>query len=96
VALDRSVALLAHVAMDESASNRGVAVRVPGLDAGAPYRLAWEGPVSHEAVSMSVPLPEEGPTGGVELTGEVLGTRGFWMPRRRPETVTLVRVDRVG
>ncbi len=45
---------------------------------------------------MSAPLPELGPTDGVEVTGEVLRTRGFWVPRRRPETVTLVRIDRVG
>ncbi len=94
VAADRSVALLAHVALDESAHNRGVAVRVPGLDPDAAYRLSWEGPVTRSAVSMSAPLPEIGPTGGVEVTGEVLGTRGFWIPRRRPETVTLVRLER--
>ena len=96
VAHDRSEALLAHVAVDESAHNRGVAVRVPGLDPDAAYRLTWEGPVSHTAVSMSAPLPEFGPTGGLEVTGEVLRTRGFWIPRRRPETVTLVRAERVG
>ena len=95
VAADRSEALVAHVAMDESAHNRGVQVRVPGLVAGASYRLTWEGPVSRGAVSMSAPLPGTGPTDGVELTGAMLGSRGFWMPRRRPETVTLVRLARV-
>ena len=96
VAADRSEALLAHVAVDESAHNRGVAVRVDGLAPEAAYRLAWEGPVSQSAVSMSAPLPDLGPTAGVDVTGEVLRTRGFWIPRRRPETVTLVRVERVG
>ncbi len=96
VAADRSEALLAHVALDESAHNRGVAVRVPGLMPEASYRLAWEGPVSPAAVSMSSPLPEAGPTAGVDVTGEALRTRGFWIPRRRPETVTLVRIERVG
>ena len=47
-------------------------------------------------MSMSAPLPDVGPTGGLQVTGEVLRTRGFWIPRRRPETVTLVRVERVG
>jgi alpha-galactosidase len=95
VAADRSEALLAHVALDESAHNRGVWVRVPGLDDGATYQLAWEGPVSTRAVSMSAPLAETGPTGGVEVLGRSLRTQGFWVPRRRPETVTLVRVTRV-
>ncbi|MCW2792377.1 MAG: glycoside hydrolase clan [Nocardioides sp.] len=94
VAPDRSEALLAHVQLDESAHNRGVSVQVPGLDPGAAYRLRWEGPVSRTAVSMSAPLPEAGPTAGVEVTGRVLAERGFWMPRRRPETVTLVHLER--
>jgi alpha-galactosidase len=44
---------------------------------------------------MSAPLPEAGPTDGVEVTGAALRTRGYWLPRRRPETVTLVRIERV-
>ena len=39
---------------------------------------------------MSAPPPETGPTGGRPVSGAVLATRGFWMPRMRPETVTLV------
>ena len=95
VAADRSEALVAHVALDESAHNRGVEVRVPGLEDDTTYRLAWEGPVSERAVSMSAPLPDIGPTGGTDVVGRALCTRGFWMPRRRPETVTLVRLTRV-
>jgi alpha-galactosidase len=94
VAADRSEALLAHVQLDESAHNRGVAVRVPGLDPAASYRLRWEGPVMTRAVSMSAPLPEQGPTDGLEVSGSSLATRGFWIPRRRPETVTLVHLER--
>ena len=95
VGADRSEALLAHVQLDESVHNRGVAVRVPGLDAAASYRLTWEGPVSLRHTSMSAPLPEAGPTDGLDVSGRSLATRGFWIPRRRPETVTLVRVERV-
>jgi alpha-galactosidase len=95
VAADRSEALLAHVALDESAHNRGVQVRVPGLDDDATYRLTWEGPVTPRAVSMSAPLADVGPTGGTDVLGRSLRTRGFWVPRRQPETVTLVRVTRV-
>ena len=94
VAADRSEALLAHAQLDESAHNRGVTVRVPGLAPDASYRLAWEGPVDHTKVSMSADLPQVGPTDGVEVSGRALGTRGFWIPRRRPETVTLVHLVR--
>jgi alpha-galactosidase len=94
VATDRGEALVAHVQLDESAHNRGVAVRVPGLDPAATYRLTWEGPTGVSLVSASSPLPVEGPTEGREMTGRALATQGFWMPRRRPETVTLVHVER--
>lgn len=96
IATDRSEALIAHVAMDESAHNRGVTVRTPGLDPDASYALAWEGPVDPAAVSKSAPLPAQGPTEGVRRSGADLATRGFWIPRRRPETVTLVRLRRAG
>ena len=89
-------ALLAHVQMDESASNRGTVVRVPGLVPDASYALRWVGPVDGRATSRSVVLSRGGPTEGVEVLGAVLGTRGYWIPRRRPETVTLVHVERVG
>jgi alpha-galactosidase len=87
-------ALLAHVQLDESASNRGVQVRVPGLDPGASYDLAWEGPVNRTAVSYSTPLPEHGPEGRRVVSGASLARHGFWLPRRRPQTVTLVHVTR--
>ena len=50
VAADREEALVAHVQLDESAHNRGVTVRVPGLDPEATTRCAWEGPVARAAV----------------------------------------------
>jgi alpha-galactosidase len=94
LAADRSEALVAHVQLDEPAHNRGVSVRVPGLDPLAAYDVRWEGPVAPTAVSMSSPLPESGPTDGVAVTGRALADRGFWVPRRRPETVTLVHLAR--
>ncbi len=93
VASDRSEALVAHVQLDESAHNRGVWVRVPGLDPAASYSLAWEGPVTLSKVSKSADLHPDGPTAGLPRTGADLASRGFWRPRRRPETVTLVRVS---
>ena len=87
-------ALVAHVQLDESAHNRGVQVRVPGLAPGALYSLAWEGPVAGKETSMSVRPFAVGPTEGQPVSGAVLASRGFWMPRLRPETVTLVRIVR--
>ncbi len=81
--------------LDESAHNRGVFVRVPGLDTPASYDVGWEGPVDLAWTSMSSPLPSAGPTDAAPVTGRVLGSRGFWVPRRRPETVTLVHLTRL-
>ncbi|RJS45914.1 alpha-galactosidase [Nocardioides cavernaquae] len=92
VAQDRRRAVIAHVQIDESAHNRGVAVRVPGLDPEATYSLRWAAPTDLRMFSMSSPLPAVGPTEGVVVTGRALATSGFWMPRRRPETVTLVEL----
>jgi alpha-galactosidase len=95
VSSDRSSALIAHVQLDESTHNRGVSVRVPCLEPEATYRLAWEGPVIPFEVSMSPALPEHGPTAGRDVTGQALAQRGFWMPRCRPETITLVHLTRM-
>jgi alpha-galactosidase len=96
VAADRSEALVAHVQLDEPSHNRGVWVRVPGLDPDATYTASWAGPTDLRHVSMSADLPPDGPTAGEGIAGEVLARRGWWVPRRRPETVTLVRLERVG
>ena len=55
---------IAHVQLDESAHNRGVSVRVPGLVADASYALSWEGPVAEKETSMSVRPPAGGPDVG--------------------------------
>jgi len=83
------------VQLDESAHNRGVFVRVPGLDTPASYHVCWEGPVDLAWTSMSSPLPSAGPTDAAPVTRRVLGSGGFWVPRRRPETVTLVHLTRL-
>nr|WP_239455265.1 alpha-galactosidase [Bifidobacterium pullorum] len=44
VAGDRSRAIIAHVQYEESSSNRGVWLRIPGLDPEARYALRWTGP----------------------------------------------------
>ncbi len=93
VAVDRSQALVAHVQLDESESNRGVRIRVPGLVPDRAYTLRWEGPVDQGRVSRVDPVHPDGPTGGVPVSGAVLGGQGFWVPRRRPETILLVHVQ---
>lgn len=93
VATDGSEALVAHVQLDESAGNRGTVLRVPHLQAEKEYHLRWAGPVDRKAVSRSVVLPDEGPSGGRAVRGAVLASRGFWLPRRQPETVTLVHLE---
>ena len=96
VSSSRDDALIAHVQLDESSHSRGVTVRIPGLEPDATYDLRWEGPVSHTVVSRSAALLEPGPLGTATATGRSLATRGFLVPRRRPETVTLVHVSRSG
>ncbi len=92
----RIEALVAHVQLDESAHNRGVSVRVPGLEPTTRYRLRWEGPVTELGTSMSVRPFANGPTDGQSVSGALLASRGFWMPRMRPEVVTLVHLTPEG
>ena len=92
VAADRTEALIAHVQLEESVHNRGVSVRVPGLDPRRGYHLAWEGPAVFHETSMAARLPQHGPTEGRAVSGRALERQGFWIPRCRPETVTLVHV----
>ncbi|MFC5727567.1 MULTISPECIES: alpha-galactosidase [Nocardioides] len=87
-------ALLAHVQLDESSHNRGVVVRVAGLRPDAAYRLTWEGPVDRHHVSRAGTLSADGPSDGRSMLGAELSTRGYWVPRRRPETVSLVHITR--
>jgi alpha-galactosidase len=87
-------ALLAHVQIDESASNRGVVLRVPGLPPTARYSLEWVGPIDRHKVSRSPQLHPDGPTAGRSVAGAALAEYGIWMPRRRPETVQLIRIAR--
>ena len=94
VSADGTEALMAHVQLDESASNRGVVVRVPGLSAEATHHLSWMGPTRLAAVSRSVALAPDGPTNGQHVRGDVLASRGYWVPRRQPQTVTLVHIRR--
>jgi alpha-galactosidase len=95
LAADRRSALLAHVQLGESAHNRGVGIRVPGLVADIAYEATWEGPVDSVHLSVAPPVDPRGPTGGAPVTGAVLATTGLWIPRRRPESVLLVRLDAV-
>ena len=79
-----------------STSRRTTAASRSGCPASrriALYALAWEGPVADRETSMSARPPETGPTAGQPGERRRARARGFWMPRMRPETVTLVRVN---
>ena len=92
VAQDGASALFAHVQLDESASNRGVELRLPGLQRALTYDLAWAGPVDTRAVSHTVGIDPAGPTGGASVTGAALADVGLWLPRSRPETIRLIHL----
>ena len=84
IAADRRSALLAHVQLDESSSDRGVVLRVPGLDPALRYAPTWAGPADPS------PLDPAGPTGGQSLSGAALARSGLWLARCRPETIRLI------
>lgn len=93
VAPDRSRAILAHVQLDESLHNRGVCLRIPGLDPKALYRLAWTGPAKPKASLEH--LDPTGPLGTAEVTGTYLERVGIRIPRCQPETIRLIDLVRV-
>ena len=104
VADDASRAIIAHVQYEESPSNRGVWLRVPGLDPKAHYRLKWAGPVAEDPEDVLReasrrdwdPLPESGPLDpDATITGVALGTIGVRIPRCHPETIRLIEIVRV-
>jgi alpha-galactosidase len=95
VARDGGSALLAHVQLDESASNRGVELRIPGLRADERYDVRWEGHVDPAPASHTVGLDEAGPSGGVAVSGAALAEVGLWLPRCDPETIRLIHLAAV-
>jgi alpha-galactosidase len=93
IASDGRSALLAHVQLDESAHNRGVELRVPGLRPDTQYTARWEGSVEQPTTSYTHGIDEAGPTGGAPVSGAALGSVGLWLPRCRPETVRLIHLE---
>jgi len=94
VEADGSAAILALAQLDEAASNRGVTLRVPGLQEQAEYRIEWLGPVDLSELSKSPGLDAAGPLAGRTVTGGELATAGLWLPRRQPGSITLMHVRR--
>jgi alpha-galactosidase len=91
IAADRRRALLAHVQLDESVHERGVVLRIPGLDPGSEYTCRWLTPDG-------VPPPgldPAGPAGGAPCSGAALASTGLWLPRCRPETIRLIAFEGV-
>jgi alpha-galactosidase len=95
VAADRSEALIAHVQLDESSHNRGLRMRIPGLDPARRYRARWAGPVDRHRLSVASQVDSDGPGGGDAVPGAVLIGQGLWISRRRPETILLVHLTAV-
>jgi len=95
VATDRLSALIAHVQLDESTHNRGVTLRIPGLDPAASYTCRWEVAPDTKRVSRMPELSPDGPTGGVPVSGADLYRIGLWIPRRRPQQVLLMALEAV-
>jgi alpha-galactosidase len=96
IAADQRSALLAHVQMDESVHNRGVTLRVPGLDPKTSYTCTWVLPTAASSVTGSPQLDPAGPTGGTPVIGADLAQRGIWLPRQHPETVRLIAFRATG
>jgi alpha-galactosidase len=96
IADDAAAALVAHVQLDESAHNRGVIIRVLGLDPDLDYELIWASPIDHSKMSAAPPLDPDGPTGGVPVSGAFLAQVGIWLPRRRPEAIQLIALTSRG
>jgi alpha-galactosidase len=95
IAPDGSTGLLAHVQLDESATNRGVELRIPGLRPDARYAVRWEGPAELKTTSYTTTIDPDGPTGGVSVRGATLAEVGLWLPRCRPETIRLIHISAV-
>ncbi len=92
VSADGREALVAHVQLDESAHNRGVVMRVPGLDPDAVFDASWVAPGELERASAAPPVSPAGPTDSVPVAGRVLAEPGLWFPRRRAETILLTHL----
>lgn len=93
LAQDGSRAIIAHIQYEESSSNRGIFLRVPGLDPTAQYKLTWTSPIQPEATLETFDVL--GPLGQEHVSGEYLAQVGFRMPRCRPETARIVDIERV-
>lgn len=89
---DGTEAIAALVQLDEPVSNRGVTLRIPGLQPGAAYRIDWLGPVDAAELSYAPGLHPDGPLRGHPIAGAALADTGVWLPRRRPESVTLLHI----
>ncbi|WEV46781.1 alpha-galactosidase [Bifidobacterium sp. ESL0690] len=90
VADDGSRAIIEHVQYDESRSNRGIYLRIPGLDESAQYKVRWTA-----LPQLSAPLESfdsYGPLGDVAVSGKYLMTVGVRIPRCRPETERIFEI----
>lgn len=93
VAQDGSRALYEIAQVATSVQNRAGAVRLPGLDADARYRVRPLAPGDATPGPMHTSLPWWGE--GLEASGAVLGRAGVVVPTLYPERLVLVEVTRL-
>ncbi|RBP97778.1 alpha-galactosidase [Bifidobacterium aemilianum] len=91
IAEDRSRALVAQGQYEESDSDRGSYLRIPGLLDQGQYRLRWTGPEPARAAEEV--MDPYGPLGQQLVSGRYLATVGIRIPRCMPETMRLIDIE---
>ncbi|WP_353065082.1 alpha-galactosidase [Arcanobacterium hippocoleae] len=91
IAQDKTEVVIFHVQCEESWSNRGINLRVPGLDSQRDYRVKILGDLGHYSEINSA---EYLPTAG-KYRGAYLAHHGIYLPRCQPETVRVLELKAV-
>jgi len=90
VAPDRSAALMSYVQLDEPRNDQPAALRVPGLDPAARYRITDVTPGQRRPRRRG---PAEGGIPGLEASGAALAHIGLAIPVQRVLTAVLVLIE---
>ncbi len=88
VAADRGAALMSYVQLDEPTRTQTVALRVPGLDPAARYRVSNVTPEDSRPARAVPPVITGGP-----VSGALLSEIGVAIPVQRPHTVLVIFVE---
>lgn len=87
-------AVFAYIQLTTGAWARPAAVRCPGLEPDARYRVTLEWTLTSELAPQQQ-LPGWYADGGVELTGRALATSGVQLHVHQPEAATVLTLERV-